>query len=84
MRGDATTEVRATERNAELFKQAFKREIKVVTQPLKSVEAVPQPIGWEAPPTADPLRTRVQEIMQLLQARLHCRSLRSRQDEFLS
>jgi exopolyphosphatase/guanosine-5'-triphosphate,3'-diphosphate pyrophosphatase len=69
VQGDATTEVWATERNADLFKQVFKREVKVVTQPLKSVEAVPQPIGWEAPPTAEPLWTRVQEIRQLLQTR---------------
>jgi exopolyphosphatase/guanosine-5'-triphosphate,3'-diphosphate pyrophosphatase len=69
VRGDATTEVWATERNADLFKQVFKREVKVVTQPLKADEAVPQPLGVEAAPTAEPLWARVQEIRQLLQTR---------------
>jgi hypothetical protein len=69
VRGDATTEVWATERNADLFKQVFKREVIIQTQSLKTVEVVPQSIGSEATPTAEPLWTRVQEITQLLKAR---------------
>ena len=69
VRGDATTEVWATERNADLFKQAFKREVIVQTQPLKAAEASAQPIGWEAVPTTEPLWVRVEEIRQLLKTR---------------
>jgi exopolyphosphatase/guanosine-5'-triphosphate,3'-diphosphate pyrophosphatase len=67
--GEATMEVWATERNADLFKQVFKREVKVVTQPLKAVETVPQLIGVEAAPTAEPLWTRAQKIAMLLKVR---------------
>lgn len=69
--GDAATEVWATERNADLFKQAFKREVIIQTQPLKAAEDTTQPIGAKhaAAPTAEPLWARVQEIMQLLKAR---------------
>lgn len=69
VRGDATTEVWATERNADLFRQVFKRKVIVQTQPLKAVEAKPHPIGLEAAPEAEPLWARVQEIRQLLQTR---------------
>jgi exopolyphosphatase/guanosine-5'-triphosphate,3'-diphosphate pyrophosphatase len=69
VRGDATTEVWATERNADLFKQVFKREVKVVTQPLKAAEAAAQPIGSEAAPETESLWARVQEITRLLKPR---------------
>jgi exopolyphosphatase/guanosine-5'-triphosphate,3'-diphosphate pyrophosphatase len=69
VRGDAVTEVWATERNADLFKQAFKREVIVQTQPLKTAEDAAPPIGLVATPAAEPLWTRVQEIMQLLRTR---------------
>jgi exopolyphosphatase/guanosine-5'-triphosphate,3'-diphosphate pyrophosphatase len=69
VRGDATTEVWATERNADLFKQVFKREVKVVPQPLKAAEAAAQPIGSEAAPETESLWARVQEITQLLKPR---------------
>ncbi|HTP11861.1 MAG TPA: Ppx/GppA phosphatase family protein [Anaerolineae bacterium] len=69
VRGDATTEVWATERNADLFQHVFKREVEVVTQPLKAIKAVPQSIGLEVASTTEPLWTRAQEISQLLKPR---------------
>jgi exopolyphosphatase/guanosine-5'-triphosphate,3'-diphosphate pyrophosphatase len=69
VRGDATTEVWATERNADLFKQVFKRSVKVVIQPLKAAEAAAQPIGSEAAPETESLWARVQEITRLLKPR---------------
>lgn len=69
VRGDATTEVWATERNTDLFRQAFKRDVSVQTRPLKAVEAANQPIELEAAPTAEPLWARVQEITQRLKTR---------------
>jgi len=69
VQGDAPTEVWATERHADLFKQVFKHEVKVMAQPLKTVEAVTQPIGLEVASTTEPLWTRAQEISQLLKPR---------------
>ncbi len=71
VRGDATAEVWATERHADLFRQTFKRDVIVQTQPLKAAGAATRsaPIEKEAAPTAEPLWTRVREIMQLLKTR---------------
>jgi exopolyphosphatase/guanosine-5'-triphosphate,3'-diphosphate pyrophosphatase len=69
VRGDATTEVWATQRNADLFKQVFKREVSIQAHPLKAASAASQPIGLEAAPTAEPLWARAQEITQRLKTR---------------
>ena len=65
-RGDAATEVWATQRNADLFRQAFKRDLIVQAQPLKAAKAATHPIETTSAPESEPLLTRVQEIRQLL------------------
>jgi exopolyphosphatase/guanosine-5'-triphosphate,3'-diphosphate pyrophosphatase len=69
-RGDASAEVWSTERHADLFKQAFKRNVIIQTQPIKATRAAARSatIGMVTSPEAEPLWTRVREIMQLLKA----------------
>ena len=45
--GDASTEVWSTQRHADLFKHAFKRDVIIQTRPLKSARAAAHPIGAE-------------------------------------
>ncbi len=66
VRSDASTEVWATQRNADLFKQAFSRDLTIQAQPAKTDEAGVQPIDSAASPAAEPLWTRVQEIIHIL------------------
>jgi exopolyphosphatase/guanosine-5'-triphosphate,3'-diphosphate pyrophosphatase len=67
-RGDASTEVWATQRNAELFKQAFKRNLIIQVQPIKTTKTAARPIDTPAPLEGEPLLARVREIMRLLNA----------------
>ena len=65
-RGDASTEVWSTQSHTDLFKQAFKRDVIIQTRPIKSARVTARSIETVATPEADPLWTRVREIMHLL------------------
>ncbi|MBI5567198.1 MAG: hypothetical protein HY870_20030 [Chloroflexi bacterium] len=67
-RGDASTEQWATQRNADLFKQAFRRDLSVQMQPIKATKTAARPSDTVTPLDSEPLLARVQEIMRLLNA----------------
>lgn len=67
-RGDASTEVWATQRNADLFRLAFKRDLIIQVQPIKATKTAARPIDTAAPLDSEPLLARVREIMRLLNA----------------
>ncbi len=66
--GDASTEVWSTPSHADLFQEVFKREVIIQTRPIKAARAATHVIDANraATPEADPLWTRVREIMRLL------------------
>ena len=69
VRGDASTEMWSTPRHADLFQQAYQRNVIVQTQPIKADAALSQLIEPAPTPTADPLWTRVEDISRLLKGR---------------
>ena len=66
VRGDASTEVWSTQRNAEPFRQTFKRDLVIRTQLLPEQARTPSEVGERT--GVEPLWARVQEIMERFSA----------------
>jgi hypothetical protein len=67
VRGDASTEEWATQRNADLFRQAFKRDLIIQAQPIRPVKTAARSIEPMTLSEGEPLLARVREIKQLLE-----------------